>query len=240
MTPEPPITKPKVLLVEGRDEEFLFLALIKKLGLDDIDIRAFGGVAQFRSRVKTLPRISGYGTVRSIGVVRDADDDTESAFQSVCDSLLDAGLPQPDEPLQATGSDPRVSVMIVPTRARTGMLEDVCLASVADDPAMLCVEEFFECLGRAQRRIPTHLSKARVRTFLASREVLEEAHFEFIKRHLDEWRQGIPNAPSVEKVHAFLASRYKPTLDLGQAAHAGYWDFDHPAFAEIREFLTSL
>jgi hypothetical protein len=38
-----------------------------------------------------------------------------------------------------------------------------------------------------------------------------------------------------------LAERFSnPHLDLGLAAQAGYWPFDHPAFAQIKQFLKTL
>jgi hypothetical protein len=42
------------------------------------------------------------------------------------------------------------------------------------------------------------------------------------------------------RVHAFLVSRERPHLRLGEAARAGYFPFDRPAFAPLREFLREL
>lgn len=41
-------------------------------------------------------------------------------------------------------------------------------------------------------------------------------------------------------VHAFLATRPDPHVSVGVAARKGYWDFKHPAFEEIRRFLSAL
>jgi hypothetical protein len=112
--------------------------------------------------------------------------------------------------------------------------------SVVDDPAMDCVEEYFQCLGRRLDEMPQNVSKSKVRAFLTSREILEESHYEFIQRHVADRPPAMPSAPSSEKVNAFLSSRYKPRLDLGIAAKAGYWNFDHSAFKEIKDFLRSL
>ena len=122
------------------------------------------------------------------------------------------------------------------------MLEDLCLESVADDPAMPCLEEYFRCLEEQLEAgaFPSNPSKARVRAFLTSMEWLEEAHFEYLQKHLGEYLSELPDAPSVAKVHAFLASRYKPDLDMGIAAKEGYWRLDHPAFALAKRFLSML
>ena len=42
------------------------------------------------------------------------------------------------------------------------------------------------------------------------------------------------------RLHAFLASRPRPQLLLGQAAHAGYWPWSSPAFDLVKEFLRAL
>jgi hypothetical protein len=42
------------------------------------------------------------------------------------------------------------------------------------------------------------------------------------------------------KLHAFLASRPKPDLLLGQAAHTGYLPWDSSAFDLLKQFLQAL
>ena len=41
-------------------------------------------------------------------------------------------------------------------------------------------------------------------------------------------------------VYAYIAAQMKPELRLGESARAGYWDFDHPAFEPLKEFIRSL
>ncbi len=124
------------------------------------------------------------------------------------------------------------------------MLEDLCLKSVEDDPAMECVQEYFDCISDKLDDLPKNISKAKARAFLASREFLEDEHFEMIGECL---RGGISDdnfvenlsASSVARIHLFLASRYKPDLRLGEAAKVGYWPFDHPSFGSLIEFLKN-
>ena len=84
------------------------------------------------------------------------------------------------------------------------MLEDVCLESVKSDPAMECVDRYFECISQADIQGPRKvwMSKARV--------------------------------------HAFLASRERPNLRLGEAAESGLWAFDTDAFGPLKELLNIL
>ena len=234
------ITKPKLLLVEGKDEVELFSKLIADLDLVDIEVRDVKGKTRFRDRLEVLIEGPGHEIITSVGIIRDADKNPAGAFESICGALEDVGLPRPTAPLQPAGDAPQVMVMILPDGETPGMLEDLCLESVSEDPAMLCVDEYFRCLEERLEMLPRNPSKARVRAFLASMEWLEEAHFEYLQGRLGEYLPELPDAPSVAKTHTFLASRYKPDLDMGIAAQAGYWRFDHPAFEQAKRFLSTL
>ena len=61
--------------------------------------------------------------------------------------------------------------MILPDYNSKGMLEDVCLDAIEkdNDPAIPCVEDFFECLNHKGLK-SKNISKAKVQAFLASRE----------------------------------------------------------------------
>jgi hypothetical protein len=141
------IEQPSVLVVEGREEELFFGALIKHLKLQNIQIMPIGGKEKLRKNLKALANSPGFSEV-------------------------------------------------------IGMLEDLCLRAIAQDPAMLCVEQYFECLQQAGLSLPDNMSKA--------------------------------------KVQAFLASRRKAGLRLGEAAEKGYWPWDAEAFGRVKDFLQQI
>jgi len=197
-----PIRESKLLIVEGRDEVNFFTALMNYLALRGIQIIDYAGKTNLRVRLQALRNTPNFHLITSLGVVRDADTDAASAFQSVRDALESAGLAAPAQPLSPVGASPQVVVMILPPGSNQGMLEDLCMNSVARDPVALCVDSYFLCVSNQLHRLPGNLSKA--------------------------------------KVHAFLASRDKPDLRLGEAALAGYWPWDNYAFAEVKQFLRTL
>jgi len=163
------IEQPNLLIVEGREEELFFGALIKHLRLQNIQTMPIGGKQQLRRNLKALAGSPGFSKVMSLGIVRDANADPRAAFQSVRDALQAVGLPAPERPLLPVGENPRVTVLILPGVDTPGMLEDLCLKAIAQDPAMLCVEQYFECLQQAGLSLPDNMSKARIQVFLASR-----------------------------------------------------------------------
>lgn len=175
MTEPKQITQPKLLVVEGKEDELLFDALIRHLKLYDIQILAIGGKQELRKHLRAMVTTPGFNQVVSLAVVRDADHDPHAAFQSIQNALQGAHLPVPDCPLLpvakllASGQKLQVVAMIVPGANRTGMLEDICLDAVAQDPAMRCLDQYFECLKTTHIPLPGNTSKAKIQAFLASR-----------------------------------------------------------------------
>lgn len=162
-----------LLIVEGSEDERFFGALVTHLGLRNLQVMGIGGKDSIRRRVRTLTVSPGFSMVVSMGIVRDADDNPGAAFESVCGALRDAGLSVPTQPGTIAGESPAVSVLILPGDNSCGMLEDLCLRAVAEDPAVPCVEQYIECLQKRQQdgcSFPRNQSKARVQMFLASRE----------------------------------------------------------------------
>ncbi|MBM4048078.1 MAG: hypothetical protein FJ279_23500 [Planctomycetes bacterium] len=163
------ITATKLLVVEGRDAEAFFNALLRHLGLAGVQVQSFGGKDELPGFLKALRTPPSFvEQVASLGLVRDAETDPAAAFQSVCSALRNAGLPAPQQPLMRTGERPQISVFILPNATTTGKLETICLQAVASHPAMPCVEEYFRCVRRQTGRLPADMVKAQVHAFLAS------------------------------------------------------------------------
>ncbi len=200
------ITKTKILLVEGNHEQDLFSKLLHKLDLaSDIQIVNAQGKDKYPTQLKAIMKMPGHELITSVGIVGDADDNPQRAFQNICKVLQEAKLPQPTAPLQPVKIDGlQVIVLILPDSQTKGMLETVCLESVKDDPAMICVNQYFECL----------------------------------EQKLD--KDKLPKNMAKSKIQAFLASRHEFAVDLGVAAQKSYWQFDHPVFETIKQFLQQL
>ena len=193
---------PKLLLVEGRDEERFFPAFLHHLGIENVQVVSYGGKPQFGSNLKVFVVTGGFEQVSSLGIIRDADASATSALQSVQDNLRNVGLTAPSDFLLPSDSIPRVSVFVMPNNSDEGELEHLCLEALQDDLAMPCTEDFVECFTEALDELPENLAKA--------------------------------------KMHAFLSSREKSYLHIGEAADAGYFPWRHSAFAALAEFLSNL
>ena len=171
--PEPKaIVEPKQLVVEGRDAEEFFNALMREMNLTGVQVQNYGGKDELRGFLSGLRRQAGFArTVVSLGIVCDADCDPIAAFQSVCSALRGAELTVPSQVKSFEGTNPKIGVLILPDATTKGMLETLCLRAVANDPVMQCINEYFNCVEQRlpQTELPRIVAKARVQAFLASR-----------------------------------------------------------------------
>lgn len=201
--PASTITHEKLLVVEGEDAKRFFNAALNHLGLlASIEVRNAGGHAEWPAFMRALVAAPGFEVVQSLALVRDAEGSARSAFQSISGTLRRAGLAVPARPNTMAPGTPGVCVFILPDCTHRGMLETLCLAAVAGDPAMRCVEQFMDCV-RQQAAVP-------------------------------------PSNEDKAQLHAFLASRTRPDLRLGEAAERGIWPWDGPVLEPLIRFLANL
>ena len=166
------IEQPHVIVVEGDDEVRFFGEFVKYLGLRYAQIVCAHGKDNLPGFIKALPLAPGFSMVDYLSVIRDADTDRDAAFQSVCGALYSAQLQVPDKLMVPTPTEPKpsVAVLILPGDDLQGMLEDLCLNAVAQDPAMKCVDGYFLCLKENGHVLPANMAKARAHAFLSSRQ----------------------------------------------------------------------
>lgn len=169
-------TKPNLLLVEGKTDELFFSALNKHLGFHDIQIIDVGGTSKFQKRLEAISVSPKFHIIKSLGIVSDNDSKhpSKTSFECITDYLRYVNLPTPESPLLPKGNNPQVTVMILPSEGKTGMLEDLCLKSIESDPAMPCVNQYCQCLQEKCPSFPKNISKAKVQVFLASRKEAEK------------------------------------------------------------------
>jgi hypothetical protein len=166
-----PITKPKAIAVEGKDDQYFFDALLKHLGLKQIQVVPMEGKYPLTDKIEAVKNTSGFSGVISFGVAIDADRNYVATFQSVCGALRHSNLLVPTGPLKTAKAkgNPSITVIILPRKNTQGILEDLCLQAVKSDPALPCVNRYFKCLSK--RGVTTNnISKAKVHAFLSSRK----------------------------------------------------------------------
>lgn len=90
--------------------------------------------------------------------------------------------------------------------------------------------------------LPDNTSTGMLET-LCLRSVSDDAAMRCLDEYFQCLEEAFPSGPRyVEKarVQAFLASRDRPGLLLGQAAERGYWPWGSPAFDKVKQFLQAI
>lgn len=159
----------KILAVEGPDDKNFFKKLLRTMGIADVQVWPVGGKDEFNQKLPGLPISTGFPNVTHLAVVRDRDDD--NAFESVKNILKSEDKMDlknvPSKPGQFGSGKPRIGVFIMPgSKIKGTMLEDLCLATVKNEPAMECVDAFMECISSLGKG-PNNLSKAKSLAYLA-------------------------------------------------------------------------
>lgn len=195
------LTKPKLLIGEGHDEVVFFGALLKHLGIDDVQVTDYRGKQKLPAFLDALKKLPGFSQLESLGVTRDADLDAVGAFASVSNHLMNCGLPAPASSGNIEVGIPRVRIMILPDGKQPGMLEDLFLEALGDDSLTQCIGRYFECVGVAKGSAPRLLSKARVHAWLAAQDPPDMRLGIAAQKGLVEW-----NNPSFDQLRDFLTS----------------------------------
>lgn len=161
------ITSKNILVVEGSDEEKFFEALFSVEKIECIQILNVEGKYNFKSKVIALSKLSGFDEIEKLGLILDADNNADSTFQKITDVLKAIPLEAPPEKHIFYGQKPAIGVYIMPDYKETGMLEDLCLEAVKDEPAMVCVKAFEEKVTGLENP-PRNLTKSKAHVYLVS------------------------------------------------------------------------
>ena len=164
------IKAPTQLLVEGNDQRNFFEAFAAHLEIRDVQIWNFGGVNELCGFLPGFVQTTGFfKTVRSLGVVRDAETSAADAFRSVRSALEKVGLVPPPASGRFGDGAPKTGVLILPDGEGPGMLETLLCRTFADLEIDRCIESFFACVQALPETAIRTPDKARAFAYLATR-----------------------------------------------------------------------
>lgn len=193
-----PITSKKIIAVEGSDDDKFIDALLRYVNIKDFDIRFVGGTGEFQNKLPSLKKTSGFyhpsgsSFVTHLAIIRDENGD--DAFTSIANILRREGFVPPESHGQFSDANPKVGIFIMPGKTIEGkMLEDLCLKTVENHPAMKCVNAFYSCVNTLEKK-PKNIAKAKAQAFLAAQPELansvgvgaQKSYWDFESSALDE------------------------------------------------------
>lgn len=157
-----------LILVEGQDDRALLAAMIKHEELPGFQVHHMGGKSKWAVRVEVIVGQPEFqANVKTLGLMKDADEDPNAAWASCRDTLARSSLPVPVAVRRLAEGSPSTAIAIVPSRTGRGALEELCIESF-DAGRIDCVNRYFDCV-RPGNSSPVRV-KARVQAYLAGLE----------------------------------------------------------------------
>ena len=168
----PRVTKPRLLLVEGRDEENLVGALLDSWGLQSIPVLPFGGKTKLAGGIQAALGAANDAdiTLEAIAVMRDADSDAGQALRAVRGALMKAGFNAPVAHGEVLPGPPAVGVFITPDGVSQGAIEVLCWDTIDGTPIGECCKRFIDCARDEAGLVASDRGKSLAHAFLATQE----------------------------------------------------------------------
>lgn len=138
------IVKSHLIVCEGIDARNFFATMIESLSFrhvdkrfaNDIQVLDYGGNNDLTGYLEFLPGLEGYDKVKTLLIVRDAENDADAARKSIENSLRKNGLSVPKECGCWESGDPWVAYLLFPTlddEPTDGALEDLCYKIINEE-----------------------------------------------------------------------------------------------------------
>lgn len=144
------ITKPRVIVCEGKADVAFFEHLISERHLPEFQVLPANGNSRYQDLLVALTAAPGFSGLSGILVVGDNDLNPTAAFQNIRGQIQAAGgygVPDaPRNPARSAGF-PAIVVLMIPWDAIVGCLETLLLAAVREVHLELgaCVEAYVTC-----------------------------------------------------------------------------------------------
>ena len=223
------ITKEKILVVEGEDEKRFFKEFLNFLDIPNVQILKYDGKNNLKNRLKVWVRDSNFRNVTTFGIIIDADNDPHATFQSVCDILRNVGLSPPQRMYVFSNSVPKIGVYVMPGNFKEGMLEDLCLKTVKDNPLIECVDKLIECANKLYK-------EGKVKEFFEKYDYFKSRSF-----YKNNFLNSNGKIRNIAKARALVYLAIMPEIvnSVGVGAEKGYWNFESEELNELRKFLQN-
>ena len=259
MPPRVEVNAPIQLLVEGKDAQYFFMAILNHLNFNRVEVQS-GVEWRGQSRVyrEAHDLIAGLGLAGELGV------DDVQAFDRVRNAIL-SRLEPSEIDVQDFGGNEDLRDFLSAVWNAPGARSNTEAVGIVRD-AELDAEAAFESVCSAiyaiglnppdtplqvvgdKPRIGILILPPGKRTGMLEDVCLNavrdcpamqcvEEFLACVQESVENWTSRVP---SKAKAQAFLASRERPGLLLGQAAARGEWNWDHATYKPIKQFIRDL
>ncbi|MDR2099342.1 MAG: hypothetical protein LBP40_00765 [Campylobacteraceae bacterium] len=162
----------KKLLVEGKNDQHIILALCKKFKIDEVfNVIDCEGIDNIYQSIPVFLKKSG---IKTIGVIIDADNDIKCSYNRIKNRLSSEGIHIPsdlsEDGIIETQNKIKIGIWIMPNNNLNGTIEDFISFLVPKDDtlmpiAILTLDNIEQ--NRLNRYPLGHKNKAKIHTWLA-------------------------------------------------------------------------
>lgn len=207
--------KDHLILCEGSDDElflncYLGSAEFSSSVVNSIQVSQFCGKDNLRNMLKVFANAEGFLQLKSLLIIRDADDNIISARDSVKGAFESINLPAPSAEYEWNCTAKiKTGFLLMPScsdNSQTGALEDLCWKILTEKHGAFIheeVEQFLASLEHNKKRVYSHKNKALIHTYFSATDDLIAA-------------------------------------SIGRAARAGAFNWKSPELHALHEFIIKM
>lgn len=159
----------KFVLCEGQDDVAVIQGICQFSGITGVVAEHCRGRDNLENYLCEMPKRPEFtrGEVESLAVIIDAEEAAASSWQKIANAVRLSFQVSLTESGVFAGSAPKIGGYVICGQGDKGMIEDLCLEAVSDQPGYSCLQEYFKCLADKTGRAD-YLAKAKFRAWMAS------------------------------------------------------------------------
>jgi hypothetical protein len=164
----------KLVICEGADDEAVIKGICEASGIASLTIECCKGrnnLERYITELRIRPEFTRR-EVAGVAIVIDAETSFDASWQKIKNAVAQGFSVNMPAHGEFAGGTPRIGGFVVSDSQGRGTIEDLCLASVSDQPGYSCLQQYFECLSGKTARKEYH-SKAKFRAWMASQAEYE-------------------------------------------------------------------
>jgi hypothetical protein len=141
------IESDKLLIVEGNDEKSFFQALLKIQNINDVQIINMRGKDNYYNEFEGITLRPNFNQVKKLGIIKDAETSFINTEKSITNMIKMHNLPKPVKANEFVSNNTiSIGYYIMPDNNENGMLENLFLKTLENQPIMDCVNQYFKCI----------------------------------------------------------------------------------------------
>ncbi|WP_019351052.1 DUF3226 domain-containing protein [Vibrio splendidus] len=199
----------KVILVEGKDELSFFSSFCRHKGLTDFKCIEAQGKDKLKPLFSVALQSAGIEDLEALIVIQDADNSHKAVIQSLQAMFRNNNLPAPKDHLELVSNenDTKFGFYVMPGNADSGMLENLLLDSVNDNPIKIEADIFigrvFDLASENEHiDAPKNIAKAKLHAYLSAQKefkpnigiATQKGYFDLNSHHFDSIEQFLRKA----------------------------------------------